>query len=61
MIIFYFIEYIVVFNGYYSILVRDGYVMVVFDLSVVNFWKIIFRYNFVSDYFSDFLFVKVCI
>ena len=54
-----FIEYIVVFNGYFSSSTRDEFVLAALDSSSVDSWKIIPRHNPASDYPSDFSLVKV--
>ena len=54
-----FVEYIVVFNGYYSTSVRDDLVTAALGSVSVNSWKIIPRHNPASHYPSDFSLVKV--
>ena len=54
-----FVEYIVVFNGYYSTSVRDDLVTAALGSVSFNSWKIIPRHNPASHYPSDFSLVKV--
>ena len=54
-----FVEYIVVFNGYYSTSVRDDLVTAALGSVSINSWKIIPRHNPASHYPSDFSLVKV--
>ena len=53
-----YVEYIVVFNGYYSTSARSVFVRDALS-SALDSWKIIPRHNPASDYPSDFSLVKV--
>ena len=53
-----YVEYIVVFNGYYSASARSVFVRDALS-SALDSWKIIPRHNPASDYPSDFSLVKV--
>ena len=54
-----FSEYIIGFNGYYSVKARHGYITAALDEAGVKSWRILPRDNALSKYPSDFDVIRV--